>query len=170
MPLPRPTASPGTAFTGPLYFKTPDNVEVASVSYDANIGLLFETAGVPNGTVVKHLVAQVSAAAGGVAQTVAIGTVPVGSVILGVLARVVTVFNGDTTTTFEVGATGNVDAYIDTVDFNPTTANLVRCNIGGTTNDVATLEYARLAIPVIATWTNTANATTGLIEVTVLYI
>jgi hypothetical protein len=168
--MPRTGSTPGTAFTGPLYFTTPAGTEVASVAYTAAAGLTFESTGFANAQVVKRLVTRVNAAGGGVAQTTAIGTVPVGAVILGVLARVVTVFNGDAATTFEVGVAGNIDNYIDTVDFNPTTANLVRCSVGGTTNDQKSFEYARVAIPVIATWTNNAAASTGEIEVTVLYI
>ena len=64
----------------------------------------------------------VDSSAGGTAQTANCTLVPAGSILLNVEAKVVTPMNGDATTTLEVGVSGNIDAYIDTTDFDPSAA------------------------------------------------
>lgn len=117
----------------------------------------------------KTVTATVDASAGGTAQTAALFTIPANAMLWDVHARVATVFDGDTTTTFEVGVSGNIDAYIDTSDFNPTTASLQLSNRSGTNNDVKSAEFSATARSLIGTWTNTASASTGSIVVTALY-
>lgn len=120
---------------------------------------------------VRSVTTSVDASAGGTAQTAAIVTVPAGSLILGVEAEVITPFDGDTTTTLEVGVGGNIDAYIDTTDFDPSAAAGTKAgSVGGANNDVVAPQYVSAATPIIATWTNTANASEGEVEVRVLYI
>jgi hypothetical protein len=87
------------------------------------------------------------------------------------VATVVAAFDGNTTTTFEVGVTGNTNKYIDPVDFDATGAvGTTIFSATGTNNDQKVLEYATAAIPVIATWTNTATPTAGSVRVQVLYV
>lgn len=117
----------------------------------------------------RTVTATVNAAAGGTGQTAALFTIPANAILWDVHSRVATVFNGDTTTTFEVGVSGNTDAYIDPSDFNPTSSGLQLSNRNGTNNDVKSAEYSATARSLIATWTNTASATTGSIVVTADY-
>jgi len=113
----------------------------------------------------------VDTSAGGTAQTTNCTLVPAGSVILNVEAKVVTAMDGDTTTTLEVGVSGNVDAYIDTVDFDPSAAaDTVAGSASGTNNDVKYAQYVGAATQLVATWTNTASATAGDVTVTVTYV
>lgn len=121
---------------------------------------------------IQAVTTTVDASAGGVAQTTTIAVVPAGALLLNVHARVATVFNGDTTTTLEVGVSGNADAYIDTADFDVTSATAQQSMIDGAggTNDVETIEYSATARTIIATWTNDDNASTGSVVVTVLYM
>lgn len=113
----------------------------------------------------------VDSSAGGTAQTANCTLVPAQSIILNVEAEVVTPMDGDATTTLEVGVSGNIDAYIDTVDFDPSAvAGTVAGSASGTTNDVKTVQYVGAATQVIATWTNTASASAGDTTVTVHYI
>lgn len=113
----------------------------------------------------------VDASAGGTAQTTNVTLVPAGAVILNVEAKVVTPFDGDTTTTLEVGVSGNDDAYIDTSDFDPSAAaDTVAGSASGTNNDIKYAQYVGAATQLVATWTNTANATAGSVSVTVQYM
>lgn len=112
----------------------------------------------------------VDASAGGTATTTAIGTVPAGSILLDVVGYVDTAFDGNTTTTAEVGITGNIDKYIDTVDFDASTKDTQLAMTGGTNNDQKSTEYLGTATPIICTWTNSASATAGQITVRVVYI
>jgi len=119
----------------------------------------------------KHVKVSVNAAAGGSAQTAAICTVPLGSVITEVVAVVKTAFNGDTTKTFEVGVAANTDKYVDPSDFDPGgSAGTYKAMTGGTNNDQKSSEYCAAATAIIATWTNTANASAGAVDVIVSYI
>jgi len=107
----------------------------------------------------------------GVAQTAALFTVPKNSLLLGVIARVTTAFDGATTQTLEVGITGNIDKYIDTTDFDPSAvAGTSTGSVGGTTNDQKTMEYITAAAALIATWTNTTSGTEGTVRVYAFYI
>lgn len=119
---------------------------------------------------IRSVTATVDASAGGTAQTAALATIPAGSLLLGVRAVVVDPFDGDTTTTFEVGIAGNIDAYIDTSDFDPSAAAGTQAgSIGGTNNDVKVMQFLAAATPLIATWTNTADPAAGEVEVQILY-
>jgi len=113
----------------------------------------------------------VDASAGGTAQTATLNTIPATSLLLNVLVVVDTPFDGDTTTTLEVGVSGNIDNYIDTTDFDPSNAAGTAANsLGGTTNDQTLIEYVHTATELIATWTNTANASAGQVTVYITYI
>ncbi len=120
---------------------------------------------------VKIVTTEVDASGQGSAQTTAIATVPIHSVILSVIARVTEAFDGDTTTTFEVGITANPDQFIDTSDFEPETLGLTLDNVASTTADVngiSTTGTSTLAIE--ALWTNTGSGVAGKVEVTVIYV
>lgn len=147
----------GTAFAGPLVILDEDTEVVASFEGPEDL--------------VKRIDTLVTALPGGTAQTTAVGTVPAGSVILGVVATVVDPFDG-TTDTLEVGITGNTDKYIDPVDLDTDgVAGTTIFSATGTNNDQKVLEYATAAIPVIATWTNTGGTVTaGSVRVQVIYI
>lgn len=148
-------ATPGTGFHSPLYLLDKDQNVLGVVD--------------PS-TVVNQVTTVVDASAGGSAQTTAIATVPAGSVLLNVKAVLDVPFDGDATTTCEVGVSGNADAYIDATDFNAGgSAGLTRGSAGGTTNDVKGTQFAAADIPIIATWTNSASATEGQVTVTVSY-
>ena len=112
----------------------------------------------------------VDASAGGVAQTTNLTLVPAGSIIQNVTAVVVDPFDGDATTTLEVGVATNADAYIDTSDFDPSAAaDTYASSINGTTNDITSPQYVSAATQLIATWTNTASATAGEVVVYVTF-
>lgn len=102
--------------------------------------------------------------------TTAIGTVPANSILLDVVAYCDTLFNGGTTTTAEVGITGNTDKYIDASDFDVTTADTQLDMYGGTNNDQLYPEYLGTATPLILTHINTASATTGEVTIRVMYV
>ena len=113
----------------------------------------------------------VDASGGGSAQTTAIVTVPAQSLLLSVQARVVTAFDGDTTQTLEVGVSGNSDAYIDTVDFDPAAAAGTDYAMnGGANNDITNPQWIDDATGIEALWTNDANAAAGEVEVAYIYI
>ncbi len=125
----------------------------------------------PLAGILKVVTTEVDASGQGSAQTTAITTVPIHSVILSVFARVTEAFDGDTTTTFEVGTTANPDMFIDTADFEPETLGLTLDNVGSTTADVngiSTTGTSTLAIE--ALWTNTGSGSAGKVEVTVVYV
>ena len=147
----------GTAFVGPLVILDEDTEVVASFEGPEDL--------------VKRIDTLVTALPDGTASTTAVGTVPAGSVILGVVATVVDPFDG-TTDTLEVGIAGNTDKYIDPVDLDTDgAAGTTIFSATGTNNDQKVLEYATAAIPVIATWTNTGGtATAGSVRVQVIYI
>lgn len=117
----------------------------------------------------KKIEVEIDASAGGVAVEETICTVPAGAVLMGVIVRSIMAFDGDATTTFDVGYDGDVPAYIDTTDFDPTASSTSACNIGGTTNTITTLQYVIEELPIIATWTNDDNASEGKVKVIVLY-
>lgn len=102
---------------------------------------------------VRALAATIDASAGGTGETAEIGTIPAGSIILGLAIEVVTPFDGDTTRT--VACLG-----------------VTLANAGAS---AGTIEGAGLCVPVDidvpveATWTNDASATEGEARVTVVY-
>ena len=113
----------------------------------------------------------VDASAGGVAQVTNLSLLPAESTLINVSAIVGVAFDGDTTTTLEVGVSGNADAFIDTVDFDPSAvAGTSACSLGGTTNDIKGAKYYATATQLIATWTNTANASAGEVVVEITYL
>lgn len=118
---------------------------------------------------VQKIEVEVDASAGGVAQTTTICTVPAGAVLMGVIVRSIMAFDGDATTTFDVGVSGDTSAYISSTDFDPSVSSSSACNIGGTTNTITTLQYLAADETIIATWTNDDNASEGTVKVVVLY-
>ena len=116
-----------------------------------------------------HVMVLVDTSAGGSAQSAAIVTLPAGVTIQNVVAVVSEVFDGDTATTFEVGVSGNTDKYLDPVDVD-VEALAQYDMLSGTNNDQKTAETLAGTTAIIATWTNTANASTGLVEVHVYYL
>lgn len=114
----------------------------------------------------------VDASAGGSAQTAACTTVPVSAVLLNVEAKVVTPFDGTSTATFEVGISGNTDAYIDPSDFDPSAAaDTVAGSALGTNNDIKYPQYIGSETALIATWTNAGGTpAAGSIDVTTQYM
>jgi len=112
----------------------------------------------------------VDASGGGTAQETAIVTIPLGSIIHEVVLVVTETFDGDATQSIEVGLTGNTDKYIDPVDVGGTpTADDYHTMTGGTNNDQLTTEFCVAAQAIVATWTNTADATAGAFDVYVTY-
>jgi hypothetical protein len=94
--------------------------------------------------------------------TVTLMRLPVGSVVHNVLARTVTAMNGSGTKSFEVGIAGNVDKYIDTVDFKPETLD----NWASMTNQAGSQdqkfdELLLAATDFVCTWTNTGGTPTA---------
>jgi len=111
----------------------------------------------------------VDASAGGEAQTTAIATLAAGSILHEVIAVCTVAFDGDTTTTLEVGITGNVDKYIDLAEFDASSEDDYQAMTGGGSNDQGTAEYCLAETAIIATWTNTADAEAGSVDVYVTY-
>lgn len=111
----------------------------------------------------------VDASGGGTDETETLLTIPKGYVLLNVIANVETAFDGDTTTTFEVGVSGNADNYIDSTDFDPSTASAQASMVNGTTNDQKIAEFIESNTDIIATWTNTASASAGVVNVVIIY-
>lgn len=103
-------------------------------------------------------------------ETVSIITLPIGSILLDVISFVETALDGDTTTTFEVGVSGNTDAYIDSVDYDESTDNTFISMTGGTSNDIKAPQVLNTATEIIATYVNDADPTEGNVEITVIYI
>lgn len=112
----------------------------------------------------------VDASAGGTGQTANCTLIPANSILLDVVAVIAEAFNGDTTTTLEVGVSGNVDKYVDTADFDPSgSVGTAQAMTGGGSNDQGTTEFVAAETQVIATWTNTASADEGIVDVYVIY-
>jgi len=112
----------------------------------------------------------IDASGGGTAETTAVMTVPLGCIIKEVVAVVTATFDGDATQTFEVGITGNTDAYIDPSDFDPAgSPNAFLSMSAGTNNDVKFPQWNAAAVPIIATWTNTGSTSAGSVTVYVTY-
>lgn len=112
---------------------------------------------------------EVDASGGGSGEEDAIGTVPAGSVLLGVVINVTENFDGDTTQTIEVGLTGNTDKYIDPTDIDPSTGTPQLSNFESDNADQGGMTYLGSDEAIVATWTNTANATAGKAKVYLIY-
>lgn len=188
----RDEATPGTAFVLPL-FLTDEEGEIVvtideggdvslsgadNVAYDpGNSGLAATDVQAAIDEVaaggLHTVVVDIDCSAGGSAEEDEVATVPAGSMLLSVVAQLTEAFNGDATTTFEVGVTGNTDAYIDPTDFDADgtlgAAGTVLSNIGGSNNDVKTAQFLAAETDIVATWTNTAAATAGTVRVIVTY-
>lgn len=145
-----------TTFSGPV--KSLNGFEATSGGMTAGAGTI------------QNIKTTVDASAGGTATATAICTVPEDSIILDVSAKVTAAFDGDTTTTCEVGVSGNIDKYIDTVELDVTTLNTTVDMYSSTTSDTALPELVAADTDIIATWTNTASASAGEVEVIVTYI
>lgn len=119
---------------------------------------------------------QIDASGGGSGATTTLSALSEGDIILDVIAVVDTAFDGDTTTTLEVGVAANADKYIDTNDFDPsgsagTSRSMLQRTTSGTagSNDQTSVEYLTADTALLATWTNTASATAGAVTVYVQY-
>jgi len=152
----------------------PSSVPAGSTFYAYDIGCLYITHDGTNYVVMPRnnqpmtYSEVVDCSAGGSAQTEALITLATGQVIQEIVCIVTEAFNGNATKTFEVGIAANTDKYIDPVDCPVTLAGIMTLT-GGTTNDQKTPEVLAASTPLIATWTNTAAATTGKIKVTIIY-
>ncbi len=113
----------------------------------------------------------VDASAGGVAQSTAIVTLAIGSILHDVVVVADTAFDGNATTTLEVGIAANADKYIDTTDFDPSddSTPATQAMTGGGSNDQGTAEYITASTPIVAIWTNNAAASAGSVDVYVTY-
>jgi hypothetical protein len=110
----------------------------------------------------------VDCSGGGTGTVEELVTLPAGSVLLNVIALVTETFDGDATTTFEVGVATNYDNYIDTVDLGSTADTYVDM-ISGTNNDNNAVEVMTAETTIAAEWTNTAAMSAGAVTVTILY-
>lgn len=150
-----------------------DTVFTYVTTTSLNTTALAATSATLNGHTSKPIVVEalaVDTSGGGAASTTAITTVPANSILVDVTAIVTATFDGDATTTFEVGVASNSDKYVDPSDLNAAAVDSQQSMIGGTNNDQTNPEYIAAATPIIATWTNTASASTGGATVRVVYI
>ena len=144
-----------------------DEVAITATPADLNLIAGLAAPAITTG-MVKYFEKEITCSVG-IAQTGAIVTVPLGAVILDVMTHCTVAFNGDTTTTFEVGLAANTDKYIDPVDC-PVTLNGVMNIPIGTNQDQKTTEVLGAAMAIIYTYTNTAKATAGKMKVKVIYV
>lgn len=148
---------------------TPDTAVIQSLTDEGGLSALLYSLAASSDLITTKV--SVDASAGGTAQTAAIVTMPKDSIFIDATATVVTPFDGSSTTTLEVGVSGNTDAYIDPVDFDPgAAAGTIKHAIGGTNNDIKVLTANITAAAVIATWTNTGTPGAGEVEVAVTYL
>ncbi|NIQ08550.1 MAG: hypothetical protein GWO23_02215 [Gammaproteobacteria bacterium] len=148
------------AFTGTTFTAT-------TVTADTVAGTAWTNGGTTFYPVMVDVTA-VDASAGGSAQTTTCTAVPAGSIILNVIGVVTATFDGDTTTTIEVGVEGNTDKYIDPSDLDPAGTNQLDI-IAGTNQDQKGMEYCTATTTLICTWTNTASASAGAASIYVVY-
>lgn len=101
-------------------------------------------------------------------KTIAVGTIPAGSIVLPELSGVyvTTAFNGDTTNTVDVGITGTTQKY---------SSALALGTLGFIEQDVLTTSAASSLLTtvdeaIIATVVSTASASAGSAEVVMAYI
>ena len=160
----------GTGLVSPLVMVDSDTEVLGTLTLAGNL-TVSEAVTLDTDALIKRIDVTLDCSADETAEALAVGTVPIGSVILGVVATVVTAFDG-TTDTFEVGITGNTDKYIDPLDLDTDGAvGTTIFSATGTNNDQKVLEYATAAIPIIATYTNTGGTVTaGSVRVQVLYV
>ena len=103
-------------------------------------------------------------------ETTTLLTLLSGSIIHDVVARCTEAMDGTSTTTLEVGVSGNPDKYIDLTEFDPSSLNDYQAMTGGGSNDQGTAEMLTSDTTLIATWTNTGGTpSTGEVEVYITY-
>lgn len=109
----------------------------------------------------------IDASGGGIDQQVVVATVPARSVVLDVLLYVTEPWNGDFTDKLYIGVAGENNFYYDD--------SLTYSSVGVTwsvllqESPAVVPHVVAVSTPIIATWTNSANATTGEVEVYVIY-
>lgn len=101
-------------------------------------------------------------------KTIAVGTIPAGSIVLPELSGVyvTTAFNGDTTNTVDVGITGTTQKYSSALALG--TLGFIEQDVLTTSAASSLLTTADEAI--IATVVSTASASAGSAEVVMAYI
>jgi hypothetical protein len=159
-----------TSTTANLTTAKVTNLQLGGVAVTATAANLNDLAGnILNGNSLgKCFTKEVDCSEGGVATSTAIMTLPAGSVIMEIGVLCTESMNGDTTKTFEVGIAGNTNKYIDPVDC-PVTLNGVMTMQAGTNNDQKLPEFLSAETSIVATWTNTAEASEGKFTVRVMY-
>jgi hypothetical protein len=154
---------------------TPEHIDATDIADGAvtvdKLGDGAVTAAKASGAIVRTATVDVDCGAGGTAQTTAIVVLPVNSVVLEVHARATETFNGNATQDMAVGVTGTAAKYLASADFE-NGANDINSGdeafasaLGSPTVPVS----VAAGETVIATWTNTAAATTGIVRVSVTY-
>jgi hypothetical protein len=121
--------------------------------------------------IIKTVTVNISMAAGGVAQTAAVATLPVNSVVVDVHIVATATFNGSTTQNVDVGVVGTLAKYLASSDFETGADDIAAGDEAFASALGSPTVPARVAAgeAVIATWTNTAAATTGAVRVSVSY-
>ena len=143
-----------------------NGVVISSTPADLNLVAGFVAGAVTSG-LARYYEVEITCA-NGTDVVVPIVVIPAGSIILEVTTRCTEAFDGATTTTFEVGVSGNTDKYIDPSDCPVTLAGVM--SIGeGTNQDQKTTEALGASMTIQAVYTNTATATKGKMVVKVVY-
>lgn len=120
--------------------------------------------------IVKVATVEVDASGGGSGETTAIVTLPANSVVLDVHVRVTESFDGDATQDLAVGVSGTPAKYLASSDFETGANNIDSGDevfASGTPANAPASVAAGESI--IATWTNTASASAGKANVSVVY-
>jgi hypothetical protein len=154
---------------------TPEHIDTADLADEAvTTGKLADGAATKvklGAGTVKVETVDVDASAGGSAQTEAIVVLPAGAVVLDVHARCTEAFDGDTTQDLSVGVAGTAAKYLASTDFE-NGADDVNADDEAFASTLGT-PTTPVSVPagesIIATWTNTANATEGSVRVSVTY-
>ena len=121
--------------------------------------------------IVRTATVSVDCGAGGTAQTTAIVTLPANSTVLDVHALCTEVFNGDTTQDLSVGVSGTAAKYLASADYE-NGANDINANDEAFASNLGTPTapaHTAAGESIIATWSNDASASTGIVKVTVTY-
>jgi hypothetical protein len=118
----------------------------------------------------KTLTTELDAADGGVAEEDVLFTLPENSLLMNVTAVTTEAFDGDATTTLDIGVEGTTNAYIHTDDIDVSAVDTQASSLNGTNNGVKTAEYLKEETEILATWTNDDNSTEGKVKVIITYI
>ena len=138
------------------------SMESGSVGSDPTVSL--------HDGVIKRVSAMVEAGPADTSPT-ELFTIPEESFVLGVRARVITPFDGDTTQTITIGTAGDAELFIASADFDPSDpADTAAMSLGGTNNTESVFFFTEDELEVQAVWVNTDNETEGLVEVVAWYI